>query len=290
MTAALNTSRKPVDHENRDLDALDRYLVEISRDRLLTDVEEQSLAVRARNGDSGAEHELVAHNLRFVVAIAKQYQHRGLGLDDLVAEGNVGLLAAAHRFKPEHNVRFITYAVWWIRQAILIALTKQVRIVRIPSSRLAKNARLSRVRNLLRRQLGHEPTLDEIAREANVDPQEAHEWHDLQSVQVSLDSTPTDVTERALGEQIAAEPETDSEEESQQASVIESAFEALHPREAQILRSYFGLGGNTPRTLDDVAAEMKITRERVRQIRDRAIGRLRYGKHAAALFSLVHGD
>lgn len=227
--------------------SIDQYLGEIGRCSLLTENEELDVARRARGGDASAERELIARNLRFVVSIAKRYQHRGLSLDDLIGEGNVGLVAAAHRFDPDQGVRFITYAVWWVRQAILLALTRQVRVVRVPPNR-----------------------------------------PDLRFVQVSLDTTTSEAADRTLGEQLAAEPAEDFPEESEEfATLVASALASLQPREAHIVRKYFGLQGHDGQTLDEIAAEMRITRERVRQIRDRAIGKLRYGSHAAALFALA---
>ena len=267
-------------------ESMDIYLGEIGKSSLLTEAEENSLARRAHDGDEWARHKLVARNLRFVVAVAKRYQHRGLALDDLIGEGNVGLVAAASRFDPAQGVRFITYAVWWVRQAILLALMKQTRIVRIPPSRLAQHARLARARDALRNELLRQPTPAEVAAKAGLTPSAVTEWYDLQSIQISLDPAPSSA-DRSIGEQLVAEPSEDPLDENEESvHTVARALASLQPREAQILRSYFGLEGRTEQTLDAIATQMGITRERVRQIRDRAIGRLRHGSHAAALFTL----
>jgi RNA polymerase primary sigma factor len=269
-------------------ESIDQYLGEISRTSLLTEGEEQSLARRAREGDAEAERELIARNLRFVVSIARRYQHRGLTLEDLIGEGNVGLIAAAHRFDPEQGVRFITYAIWWVRQAILIALMKQVRVVRIPPSRLARYAHISKARQALQHQLGREPSLREIASHAGIALEAVDDWRDHQAVLVPLDASSGEAGSRHLDEHFAADGEDEPPEDTEEcASLVSSALLALQPREALVLCDYFGLEGRTGLTLDAIATKMQITRERVRQIRDRALGKLRYGKHAAALFALA---
>jgi RNA polymerase primary sigma factor len=267
---------------------VDQYLDELGRQILITPAEENALARRAREGDVEAENQLVSANLRFVVSVAKRYQHRGMSLDDLIGEGNVGLIAAAHRFDPDQGVRFVTYAVWWIRQAILIGLMKQGRIVRVPASRLARHARLSRARKHLRSELGREPTTAEIAGEAGTTAGAVAEWLGFQTVQISLDAPLSNTSDRTISDQLACDAPGETPEENEDvARVLRSALNSLQPREATILRSYFGLEGNPERTLDQIATDMHITRERVRQIRDRAIGKMRYGKFATALSTLA---
>ena len=269
--------------------AIEVYFGEISKSPLLSESEEYELACRARLGDEAATQALVSRNLRFVVSIAKRYQHRGLGLDDLIAEGNVGLVAAVERFDPEHGVRFITYAVWWVRQAILVALTRQTRLVRLPASRVAKNAKVSRARDVLRNQLGREPACIEIARHAEISTAEVEEWRNTTTIQISLDAPHTGIEGRSLNEQLTAETTAEEtlDDSGRVEGLVESALARLMPREAMILRRYFGLGGTEPDTLDALASEMRITRERVRQLRDRALGKLRHGKYAEALAALT---
>src|SRR6185436_18255250 len=182
------TQRPHVAHHTMALNTLDMYFDEIGQESLLTEADERDLGRRAREGDESALRALVARNLRFVVSVAKRYQHRGLALDDLIAEGNVGLLNAARRFDPEQGVRFITYAVWWVRQSILMALAKQGRLVRVPAQRLAAGARLSRVRNAIRGELGREPTSVEIAARSGVTEAVVDEWRSMARIQVSFDA------------------------------------------------------------------------------------------------------
>jgi RNA polymerase primary sigma factor len=272
-------------------DSLDQYFDEICREQLLSDCEEQTLAQRAREGDESAVQELVARNLRFVVSVAKRYQHRGLSLDDLIAEGNVGLLAAARRFDPDEGVRFITYAVWWVRQAILVALTKQTRVVRVPTSRLAKCAKLSKLRNTMRGELDREPSTKEIAARAGTTIDDVEEWRDLRTVEVSLDAPASEADARSLNEHLLVDDDADEpggDDRARTNDVLHKALGSLMPREAAILRRYFGLDGEPEATLDALATEMRITRERVRQLRDRALGKLRHGRYSTALQSLNH--
>lgn len=271
-------------------DALDLYFDEISRNQLLSESEERELARQAREGDESALQALVSRNLRFVVSVAKRYQHHGLALDDLIAEGNVGLLAAARRFNPDEGVRFITYAVWWVRQAILIALTKQTRVVRIPASRLAKRSRLAKASNLLRAELGREPSQNEVADRMGVATGDIEEWQSCPGIQVSLDAPVSELDARSLSDQLIIErdDEIGDDEEARASDAVRKALKSLMPREAQILRRYFGLDGASEATLDVLASEMGITRERVRQLRDRALGKLRHGSHATTLRALGH--
>ncbi len=291
MSVALSRSH-PANRKvapQRSTAAIDVYFGEISKGPLLSEAEEYDLACRAQTGDEAAIQSLVSRNLRFVVSVAKRFQHRGLGLDDLIAEGNVGLLAAVHRFDPGQGVRFITYAVWWVRQAILVALTKQTRLVRLPASRVARNVKVSRARDFLRNELGREPATAEIARHAQITPDDVEQWRNTSAVQISLDAPPSGAEGRNLSEQLTVEPTAEelAEDAVRVDALLGNALRSLLPREAMILRRYFGLGGSESQTLDVLAREMGITRERVRQLRDRALGKLRHGKYAEALASLT---
>jgi RNA polymerase primary sigma factor len=271
---------------------LDLYLHDVGRLRLLGPAEELVLARRGSQGDETAIHELVSRNLRFVVSIAKRYQNRGLSLMDLIGEGNLGLLVAARKFDPDRGVKFISYAVWWIRQAILAALARHGRQVRVPLNRTADLARITRTTESLRQELGREPTAEELSDAVGLPVDLVQALAALNVAELRLDAPVTrdDGGDRSGIERFIADAPPDPD-----ASVIEqflvaevdSALGTLPPREARILRLYFGIGGLGEHTLDEISARFGVTRERVRQIRDRALRRLREGPRAAALASFA---
>ena len=270
---------------------LDLYLHDVSRARLLSPTEELALARKSSQGDETAINELVTRNLRFVVSIAKRYQNRGLALMDLIGEGNLGLLTAARKFDPERGVKFISYAVWWIRQAILAALARHARQVRVPLNRTADLARITRASESLRQELGREPTAEELsaAVELPVDLVQSLAALNLAEVRLDAPVARDEGGDRSALERFAAEegdPEADVIEQFLIAEV-DSALGTLPPREARVLRLYFGIGGLGEHTLDEIGTLFGVTRERVRQLRDRALKRLREGPRAAALASFA---
>jgi RNA polymerase primary sigma factor len=270
--------------------ALDQYLREVSRHTLLTPAQEIELGHRARAGDEDAVSALVRANLRFVISVSKKYQNRGVSLIDLIQEGNVGLVTAARKFDPDQGVKFISYAVWWIRQAILSALANQGRAVRVPLNRASDLARIFRERERLKQELRREPTLEEVADAAKLTPETVRNLQTLNAAEIRLDapigdSDDSQLVERFISEE-AAEPEEDVEERLL-AEHIERALDTLSPRDARVIRLYFGLEGGREHTLEEIGNMLGVTRERVRQLRDRALKRLREGEMGPALQSFA---
>jgi RNA polymerase primary sigma factor len=272
-----------------DRDILDQYFAEVSRYALLHVDEEQALARRIRRGDDMALDELVRRNLRFVVSVAKKYQNRGLPLIDLIGEGNVGLMTAARKFDPDQGVKFISYAVWWIRQAILASLARQGRTVRVPLNRTADLSRVIKAAGLLRDRLRREPTPDEIAQITDIPTEIVSALTALNTADVRLDAAVGKDSDRALIERFAADEMPDLEQEVLdrfRKAELGRALSTLPARDAKILELYFGLSGDREHTLDEIGKMLGVTRERVRQLRDRALRRLRHGAVGAALRDL----
>jgi len=272
-------------HEH-ERDILDQYLHEVSKTPLLTQKEEIALARKVRAGDQEAMQELVKRNLRFVISVAKKYQNRGLPLTDLIGEGNVGLLTAARKFDPDQGVKFISYAVWWIRQAILAALARQGRTVRVPLNRTADLSRIVRTAEYLRQTLRREPTPEEIADATKLSLEVVQSLAALNTGDVRLDAPLDPDGDRALIERFIAEDLPDTEEKAMDrflSDEIETALNSLQKRDAKVLRLYFGLDGGREHTLEEIGGMLGVTRERVRQLRDRALKRLREGTVGKAL-------
>jgi RNA polymerase primary sigma factor len=270
--------------------ALDQYLREVSLHGLLTPKEEIEVGHRARKGDEDAVQILVRSNLRFVISVAKKYQNRGVSLVDLIQEGNVGLVTAARKFDPDQGVKFISYAVWWIRQAILSALANQGRAVRVPLNRASDLARIFRERERLKQELRREPSLEEVADAARLTPETVQSLSTLNAAEIRLDapigdSDDSQLVERFIVEE-AAEPEEDVEERLL-AEHIDRALDQLSPRDARVIRLYFGLEDGREHTLEEIGNMLGVTRERVRQLRDRALKRLREGEMGPALQSFA---
>ena len=276
-------------HEH-ERDILDQYLHEVSQTPLLTTPQEIAIAKLVRQGDQEAMQELVKRNLRFVISVAKKYQNRGLPLTDLIGEGNVGLLTAARKFDPDQGVKFISYAVWWIRQAILASLARQGRTVRVPLNRTADLSRIVRTAEALRQELRREPTPEEIAKSTGLSLEVVLSLASLNTAEVRLDA-PMDVDgDRSMIERFVAEDQTDAEEEAMDRFLtgeIEQALTTLAARDARVLRLYFGLDGGREHTLEEIGGMLGVTRERIRQLRDRALKRLREGQVGKALASFA---
>ncbi len=266
--------------------SLDLYLREISKYPLISQAEEASLARRIRAGDDEALDTLVRSNLRFVVAVAKKYQNQGVSLADLINEGNLGLIRAAHKFDESKGIKFISYAVWWIRQSILQALAEQSRIVRVPLNRATELHRIGRRTATLQQELGREPTAAEIAEGMDIDVMEVERTMAISQAYLSLDAPVTNGESNQLLDYL-----TDSRDRGSDADAIDHAltesidacFRGLREREAVILRLYFGLDEPEPLTLEQIGARLGITRERVRQIKEKALQRLRHQGHVEAL-------
>src|SRR5581483_2730930 len=254
-------------------------LDEISRVPLLTREEEMELARKAFKGNVAAQEKLARHNVRFVVSVAKKFQNRGVPLVDLIGEGNLGLMTAARKFDPDRGVKFISYAVWWIRQAIQAAIARQGRTVRVPLNRTADLNRLGRVTTLLRERLGRTPTTEELVEATGLTPEAVRSLGALHTEAVRLDHPVRDgdATERIERFSIAtASDATDGATLAKsQTDDIEAALATLAPRDAKVLRLYYGLEDGRPRTLEEIGRMMGVTRERIRQLRDRALKQLR---------------
>ena len=271
-------------------DILDQYLYEVSTYPLLKGTEEIDIARKIRAGDADALQELVKRNLRFVISVAKKYQNRGLPLIDLIGEGNVGLLTAARKFDPDQGVKFISYAVWWIRQAILSSLARQGRTVRVPLNRTADLSRIIKASEILRQKMRREPTPEELAQLTGLSVDVVQSLAALNTGDVRLDAPMDPDGDRSLIERFVADEMPDTEEEAMNRFLtdeIESALNTLPPRDAKVLRLYFGLEGGREHTLEEIGSMLGVTRERVRQLRDRALKRLREGDVGRALGSFA---
>ncbi|MCK9611613.1 MAG: RNA polymerase sigma factor RpoD/SigA [Bacteroidales bacterium] len=263
---------------NREEASLDRYLQEISKVDLITAEEEVVLAQRIRLGDQKALHKLTKANLRFVVSVAKQYQNQGLGLPDLINEGNVGLIKAAQRFDETKGFKFISYAVWWIRQAILQAIAEQSRIVRLPLNKIGTLNRINKTYNAFEQLHQREPNADEIAEILNLSETEIKDSLKNAGKHLSMDAPIAPDEDTTLTDMLKSDEMFDPETKLLLDSLrkeIERAFTTLTPREADILRFTYGLNDSLPLTLDEIAVKFDLTRERVRQIREKAIRRLK---------------
>jgi RNA polymerase primary sigma factor len=271
-------------------DILDLYLHDVSKTTLLTPAQEIAVARRVQLGDEAAVEELVTRNLRFVISVAKKYQSRGLALVDLIGEGNLGLLTAARKFDPDHGVKFISYAVWWIRQAILAAVARHGRTVRVPLNRTADLSRIVRATETLRQELRREPTAEEISHAVGLSVELVQSLAALNSAEVRLDANPALEGERSNLERFLADGQANAEEEAMERFLVEevdAALRSLAPRDARVLRLYFGLAGGHEHTLEEIGQLFGVTRERVRQLRDRALKRLREGEVGRALASFA---
>ncbi|MFI5234710.1 MAG: RNA polymerase sigma factor RpoD/SigA [Gemmatimonadales bacterium] len=288
--AAKQVTAKAFGVYDAERDILDQYLHEVSRTPLLTAPQELAIAKLVRAGDEEAMQELVKRNLRFVISVAKKYQNRGLPLTDLIGEGNVGLLTAARKFDPDQGVKFISYAVWWIRQAILASLARQGRTVRVPLNRTADLSRIVRAAEALRQELRREPTPEEISSAVGLSLEVVQSLASLNTAEVRLDAPIDPDGERTLIDRFVARDHGDTEAEVMDRFLVEeveSALRSLQPRDAKVLRLYFGLDGGREHTLEEIGGMLGVTRERVRQLRDRALKRLREGEVGRALASFA---
>lgn len=271
---------------NRESQSLDKYLQEIGKVDLVTASEEVELAKRIRAGDRAALERLTKANLRFVVSVAKQYQNQGLSLCDLINEGNLGLIKSAQRFDETRGFKFISYAVWWIRQSILQALAEQSRIVRLPLNRVGTLNKLSRTFSQLEQKYKREPTAEELAEELDVPSSEVNNTMKISGRHLSVDAPFVQGEENSLLDVL----ENDAERKPDDGLISESlrkdiqrALYALTEREAGVISFYFGLKGMHPMTLEEIGARFNLTRERVRQIKEKAIKKLRHATSSKSL-------
>lgn len=284
------TSATPRKRSSLDDGSLDQYLRDISKYPLISREDEADLARRIRVGDADALDKLVRSNLRFVVSVAKKYQNQGVSLSDLINEGNLGLIRAGHKFDETKGIKFISYAVWWIRQAILQALAEQSRIVRVPLNRAGTLHRIGKRASALLQELGREATHAEIAEGMDISEEEVAKTMSISQVHLSLDAPLTPGEDNRLLDYLAdtVSPTPDEQTiEKALTQAIEDSLGSLKEREAKILRLYFGLDEHEPMTLEEIGSLLGITRERVRQIKEKALSRLRHVSRARALESFL---
>ncbi len=257
---------------------LDQYLQEIGKIDLLEPEEEVDLARRIKEDDQEALHKLCRANLRFVVSVAKKYQGQGLSLADLINEGNYGLIKAAKRFDETRGFKFISYAVWWIRQAILQALAEQSRVVRLPLNRIGTISKIRKASARLQQEFERKPNIEELADELEIDVKKVREAMQHTSRHLSMDAPFSDEDDNSLLDVLEDEECSKPDQEMMEESVkidIERALSGLHAREAEITRLYFGIGREHPLTLEEIGKRFDLTRERVRQIKEKALRKLR---------------
>jgi len=263
---------------NRESQSLEKYLQEIGKVDLLPPEEEVQLAIRIKQGDQRALDRLVAGNLRFVVSVAKQYQNQGLTLSDLINEGNLGLIKAAQRFDETRGFKFISYAVWWIRQSILQALAEQSRIVRLPLNKVGLTNRISRAFSQLEQEYEREPTSEELAELLDLDTEEVAATLGVAARHVSMDAPIADGEENALIDMLenpnaeSANAHLDHFESLN--TEISRSLSTLTERQKEVICYFFGIGVDNPLSLEDIGHRFHLTRERVRQIKDKAIAKL----------------
>jgi len=266
-------------YTNRESQSLDKYLQEIGRYELLTPDEEIQLAIDIKKNKQDALEKLVRANLRFVVSVAKQYQNQGLSLGDLINEGNLGLIKAAKRFDETRGFKFISYAVWWIRQSILQALAEQSRIVRLPLNRVGALNKIGRAYSDLEQEFEREPSAEELANQLDMDVDEIADTLKISGKHVSMDAPFSQGEENRLLDVLPNEeqpmPDFTLMIESLKTE-IERALSSLSEREAEVIRLYFGINREHSLTLEEIGEKFNLTRERVRQIKEKAIRRLRY--------------
>ena len=270
----------------RENQSLDKYLQEIGKVDLLTAEEEIELAIKIKEGDKKALEKLTKANLRFVVSVAKQYQNQGLSLGDLINEGNLGLIKAGKRFDETRGFKFISYAVWWIRQSILQALAEQSRIVRLPLNRVGALSKIGRAYSNLEQEFEREPSADELADELEMDVKEVTDTLKISSKHVSVDAPFASGEENRLLDVMKndEQPSPDNMLLSESLKTeIARALSSLPEREAEVLRLYYGIETEHAMTLEEIGEKFNLTRERVRQIKEKAIRRLRHASKSKHL-------
>lgn len=271
---------------NRESQSLDKYLQEIGKVDLLTPDEEVILAQKIRDGDQLSLERLTKANLRFVVSVAKQYQNQGLSLGDLINEGNLGLIKAAQRFDETRGFKFISYAVWWIRQSILQALAEQSRIVRLPLNRVGSLNKISKTFSELEQKFEREPSPEELAEVLEITANEVVDTMKISGRHVSVDAPFVQGEENSLLDVLENDTEIRPDQELMNDSLrreVLRALSTLTQREAEVIMFYFGLNGEQAMTLEEIGEKFSLTRERVRQIKEKAIRRLRQTSRSKAL-------
>ncbi len=272
---------------NRESQSLEKYLQEIGKVELITPEEEVKLAIRIKQGDQKALDKLTKANLRFVVSVAKQYQNQGLTLPDLINEGNLGLIKAAQRFDETRGFKFISYAVWWIRQSILQALAEQSRIVRLPLNKVGLTNRIAKAYSLLEQQFEREPSAEELAELLELDIEEVTSTLGIGGRHISVDTPLSEGEDNTLIDVMenpnADRAETNIEHNESLKLDIDRSLKTLTERQKEVICFFFGIGVDHPMSLEDIGDRFSLTRERVRQIKDKAITKLRSNSGAKSL-------
>ena len=275
---------------NRESRSLDKYLQEIGKEELINAEEEVELARRIKQGDQLALEKLTRANLRFVVSVAKQYQNQGLSLPDLINEGNLGLIKAAQRFDETRGFKFISYAVWWIRQSILQAIAEHSRIVRLPLNQVGSLNKLNKAFSKLEQQFEREPTEEELAQQLGLAEDKVKDSIQISGRHISMDAPLVSGEESTLYDVMvnSDSPKADRDllKESLQME-IERTLDTLSEREKEIIKLYFGIGMNHGLTIDEIGEKFDLTRERVRQIKEKALKRLRQSTRSRLLRSYL---
>ena len=273
-------------YTNRESQSLDKYLQEIGKVDLLTPQEEIDLARRIKKGDQKALEKLTKANLRFVVSVAKQYQNQGLSLGDLINEGNLGLIKAAKRFDETRGFKFISYAVWWIRQSILQALAEQSRIVRLPLNRVGALNKIGKAFSTLEQEFEREPSASELAEELDMSLFEVSDTLKISGRHLSMDAPFAQGEDNRLLDVIQDQRQPSPDHQLMEESLkvqVRRALNTLSEREAQVIRLCFGLDQEHSLTLEEIGGKFNLTRERIRQIKEKAIRRLRHASRSKAL-------
>lgn len=268
---------------NRESKSLDQYFQEIGKFELLTPKEEVDLAIKIKQGDITAQNRLVNANLRFVVSVAKMYQNQGLSLGDLINEGNIGLVKAAQRFDETRGFKFISYAVWWVRQGIVSAIADQSRVVRLPLNRISNLTKLSKVYRDLEQELERIPSIEELAKILDVTSDEVSYILQIASRQVSIDAhfNNGDENKNTLMDVLHNDDHPTPDKKLMNDSFISevaSTLSILDEREAEVIKLTFGIGMGQKATLEEIGDRFNLTRERIRQIKEKALGKLRTSK------------
>ncbi|HVM89545.1 MAG TPA: RNA polymerase sigma factor RpoD/SigA [Puia sp.] len=272
---------------NRESQSLEKYLQEIGKVELISPEEEVKLAVRIKQGDQKALEKLTKANLRFVVSVAKQYQNQGLTLPDLINEGNLGLIKAAQRFDETRGFKFISYAVWWIRQSILQALAEQSRIVRLPLNKVGLTNRIQKAYSQLEQEFEREPSAEELAEMLELDIEEVSSTLGMGGRHVSVDTPLSEGEDNTLLDVLenpnAERTEMNIEHNESLKLEIDRSLQSLTERQKEVICYFFGIGVDHPMSLEDIGQRFNLTRERVRQIKDKAISKLRTNTHSSTL-------
>ncbi|HRG89693.1 MAG TPA: RNA polymerase sigma factor RpoD/SigA [Chitinophagales bacterium] len=271
---------------------LDKYLAEIAKNELITAEQEAELAKRIRQGDTDALDALVKSNLRFVVSVAKQYQNQGLLLSDLINEGNLGLIRAAYKFDESRGFKFISYAVWWVRQAIMQAIVEQSRIIRLPVAKIGAYTKITKAFQNFEQEYQREPDVEELMEMLGMTKEEIDEYFRVNTITVSTDSKFGSLEDGgSLSDTLYDKTDISPEDELMQKNVesqLNEALAQLTEREAEIISSYFGLNGKHPMTLEEIGEKFNLTRERVRQIKEKCIRQLKESTSPHLLMAYIH--